>query len=195
VIIQVSRMEPWKGHALHLRALSKIRDLPNWCCWQVGGPSERQDEVAYFESLLKMARDLGVADRVRFLGKRSDVPRLLQAADCFCQPNLGTEGFSISFMEALMAGLPVVTTAIGGAVELINESCGFVIPLGDEEALTQSLRRLVREPELRERLGAAGYRRVHDLCDPARQLGRFKEAFSRVAGDRQGTNIVQRAGT
>ena len=68
----------------------------------------------------------GVADRVRFLGQRSDVPRLMAAADVFCQPNAGPEPFGVVFVEALYAGLPVVTSAFGGAVEVVERPCEFV---------------------------------------------------------------------
>ena len=57
--------------------------------------------------------------------QRDDVPRLLAAADIFCQPNLGPEPFGIGFVEALSAGLPVITTATGGALEIVDGDCGI----------------------------------------------------------------------
>jgi glycosyltransferase involved in cell wall biosynthesis len=181
VIIQVSRMEPGKGHAVHLQALSKLLDLPGWYCCQVGGPNSTA-EASYFEVLQGMARDLGLGQRVRFLGKRADVPRLLRAADLFCQPNVETEGFSIAFLEALTAGLPVITTPLGGAAELINESCGVLLPPGDGEALARCLRRFLADPALLQNTGETGRRRVEALCDPARQMPRLEALFRRVAG-------------
>ncbi|MBU6399513.1 MAG: glycosyltransferase [Verrucomicrobia bacterium] len=180
VIIQVSRMESWKGHRLHLEALGRLRDMPGWTCWQVGG-AERPAELDYFAGLKERATQLEVAERVRFLGRRSDVPRLLSGADVFCQPNLDTEGFSIAFMEALAARLPIITTAIGGALEIVDETCGLLLPVNDVEALTAALRRLILEPATRHRLGAGGERRVRTLCDPERQMRRLHEIFQRVA--------------
>jgi glycosyltransferase involved in cell wall biosynthesis len=180
VIIQVSRMEAWKGHEVHLRALHALKDVPGWVCWQVGGP-HNSGEARYFEKLKELTAELGLGERVRFLGQRTDVPRLLEAADCFCQPNLDTEGFSIAFMEAFLAGLPIVTSAIGGAVEIVDRSCGILQPVGDVAAVASSLRHLIADAETRCAMGAAGRRRVAELCDPATQLLRYKAAFERVA--------------
>jgi glycosyltransferase involved in cell wall biosynthesis len=183
VIIQVSRMEAWKGHAIHLQALARLRHMPGWVCWQVGGP-HRPAEAGYLEQIQQTARALSIADRVHFLGKRSDVPRLLAAADVFCQPNLETEGFSIVFMEALLAGLPVVTSAIGGALEILDDNCGILLPPGDSALLADRLRSLLADAGQRRRLGEAGRERVRRQCDPARQLGRLKDVFARVASSR-----------
>lgn len=180
VIIQVSRMEAWKGHALHLEALSRLKDLPDWVCWQVGGaqgPGERE----YFEDMMKLAARLGIGDRVQFLGQRADVLELLAAADIHCQPNSGPEPFGIVFVEALQARLPVVTTAIGGACEIVDESCGALVPPGDAAALAASLRSLIENENLRRALGANGPRRARELCDPATQIERLGGLIASVA--------------
>ena len=174
VIVQVSRMEAWKGQSSLLEALGRLRDRKDWMCWIAGGaqiPAER----IYADGLKKQAVELGIADRVRFLGERSDVPRLLAAADVFCQPNKGTEGFSIVFMEAFLASLPIVTTAIGGALEMVNDSCGVLLPANDLNALTDALKSLIENPQLRLAMGRAGYRRVHELCDPESQLHKLSQ--------------------
>src|SRR5262249_38073183 len=121
VIIQASRMEELKGHAVLLQALAELRHLPGWVCWVVGG-AQRPREQDYFARLEAQAGQLGLAGRVRFLGQRADVGQLLNAADIHCQPNLGPESFGIGFVEALYAGLPVVTTALGGALEIVEAS-------------------------------------------------------------------------
>jgi len=109
VIIQVSRMEECKGHVLHLEALSTLKDLPGWVCWLIGG-AQRASEAAYLNKLKALASQLGIMDRMRFAGQRSDAQKLLAAADIHCQPNTSAEGFGITFIEGLQAGLPVVTT-------------------------------------------------------------------------------------
>ena len=180
VIIQASRMEAWKGHALHLEALSTLKDLPDWVCWQVGG-AQRQSEIQYLGGLKKKADQLGIAERVRFLGQRSDVEKLLTASDIYCQPNTGAEPFGLTFIEALTARLPVVTTAIGGALEIVNEACGLLVPPDDALALAGALRRLILDRRLRERLGSAGPARARELCDTKTQMQRLYECFSSVS--------------
>jgi glycosyltransferase involved in cell wall biosynthesis len=184
VIVQASRMEPWKGHALHLEALGLLRETRGWVCWQVGG-GQRPSEAAYLEGLRGLSERLGIADRVRFAGQREDVARLLAAADIFCQPNTGPEPFGLAFVEAMLARLPVVTTDTGGAREIVDHTCGARVPPGDARSLAQTLGRLVDEPRLRERLGQAGPARARQLCDPARQLSLLRETFERLARGRR----------
>jgi len=173
VIIQVSRIEPLKGQSIHLRTLGLLRDLPNWVCWQVGG-AQRPREQRYFAQLKSMAERLGIAERVRFLGQRFDVPQLLAAADVYCQPNTEPDAFGVAFIEAMHARLPVVTTAIGGACEIVEESCGILTPPGDMQTLADALRRLIEDRDLRSRLSATGSTRAHQLCDPKGQLRKLQ---------------------
>lgn len=177
VILQASRLEPWKGQETLLEALALVKDLPQWTCWIAGGP-QRAWETEYLRRLESLARDRGIGDRIRFLGQRRDVPELLAASDIFCQPNSGPEPFGISLVEAMYAGLPVVTSAFGGAMESVTADCGVTVPPGDAAALAQTLRLLVLDSSLRSRLGARGPARAHDLCEPSRQLGKLKDVLS-----------------
>jgi glycosyltransferase involved in cell wall biosynthesis len=179
VIIQVSRMERLKGHLLHLEALSLLKDLPDWVCWQVGG-AQRPRETLYLEELKTTATRLGIADRVRFLNERSDVARLLAAADIYCQPNTQADSFGITFIEALYARLPIVTTSIGGAREIVDDSCGALVPPDDVHALATSLRRLIQNQTLRVELGNAGPARARQLCDPKARMNQFLTAIARL---------------
>jgi glycosyltransferase involved in cell wall biosynthesis len=183
VIIQTSRLEPWKGHQLHLRALARLRHLPGWVCWIAGG-AQRPKEQAYLRELQDLAHELCISDRVRFLGQRSDVPELLSAADLHCQPNIGPEPFGIAFVEALYAGLPVVTTALGGAQEIVDETCGILVKPGDEQELAQALRKLIGDRTLLGRLAAGGPTRARALCGPAAQLEKLRDIFEGLRKDR-----------
>jgi glycosyltransferase involved in cell wall biosynthesis len=177
VIIQVSRIEPGKGHKLHLEALGLLRDLSGWVCWQAGG-GQRPRELKYQEELKALADELGIADRVRFIGERSDVGSLLRAADIYCQPNTSAEGFGIVFIEALAEGLPVVTTAIGGAIEIVDECCGVCVPPDEPKILADSLRLLIEDSILRMELGNAGPARARTLCDPATQIQKLHQLLA-----------------
>jgi len=172
VILQASRMESWKGHWLLLDALARLADVPQWVCWIAGGP-QRHEEIAYAKALHARAAALGLAQRIHFLGQRSDIAQLLAAADIYCQPNLGAEPFGIAFVEAMYAGLPVVTTAAGGPLEILDESSGLFVRPNDTLSLATMLGRLIADQGERRRLGANGARRAAQLCEPARQLQRL----------------------
>jgi glycosyltransferase involved in cell wall biosynthesis len=191
VIIQASRMEAWKGHELHLRALAELRDLPGWVAWFAGG-AQRPAEQRYYAKLVRMAAGLGIGGRVRFLGHRSDIPRLLQAADIYCQPNQRPEPFGIVFIEALAAGLPVVSVDLGGAREIVDQSCGALVPPVDTARLAAMLRSLISNPDERRRLSAAGPGRAAAFCDPATQMSRIENAI--VSITRQSERSLQTRG-
>ncbi len=181
VVAQVSRLEAWKGHEIHLRALGRLGDVPGWVAWIVG--SAHGPRGAKHERMLRgLAARLGIAHRVKFLGYRDDVPRLLAAADVYCQPNVEPEPFGLSYVEALAAGLPVIASDLGGAREILTSDTGFLVPARDESAVEAALRRLILDPSERARLGAGGPARAAALCDPARQLQattRFLRSFAR----------------
>ena len=87
VIVQASRSQAWKGHAALADALATLRNVPGWTWWLAGG-AQRPSESAFLEALRARVASGGVADRVRWLGERSDVPALLGAADVDRQANL-----------------------------------------------------------------------------------------------------------
>ena len=183
VIVQVSRMERWKGHLTHLAALEQLREVPNWIAWFVGG-AQNPDEAAYGTELKAAASALGIGSRVRFVGERPEVAKILAAADVFCQPNVEPEPFGIAFIEALQAGLPIVASASGGALEIIDSSCGILVPAGRPEAVADALRQLINNSELRSRLGAAGPARAKQLTDPAAQMSLLAASLEAVSSRR-----------
>jgi glycosyltransferase involved in cell wall biosynthesis len=172
-----------------LQALGRLGDRRGWTCWIVGGP-QRPAEAAYLGELQALARDLGIEARVRFLGQRADVGVLLQAADVYCQPNTAPEGFGLTFIEAMRAGLPVVTSGIGGACEVVDGHCGVLTAPGDVPALAGGLRRLLDDAEFRMELGDEARRRSSLLCHPARQMARLQSVLASVPGEAGDPGLV-----
>ena len=183
LIFQAARMNAWKGQPDLLSALALLKDEPGWVLWMAGG-AQAPEEVVYEQSLKDQAAALGIMDRVRFLGDRNDVARLLSAADIYCQANTQSEGFSLSFTEAFSAGLPIVTTDCGSASEMINTETGILTPVHDAPALAAALRSLIRDKDCRLRMGQAAIRRIEMLSDPERQLGRLNAELARLVRTR-----------
>ena len=180
VIVQVSRLEELKGHKVHLAALAQLREAPGWVAWFVGG-AQRPEEIAYEAELKAAASAGGIEDRVRFVGERSEIAKILAASDIFCQPNIVPEGFGITFIEALHAGLPVITSALGGSLEIVDSSCGILLPPRNPEAVATSLRKLIEDRELRSRLGSAGPARAKQLTDPAVQMSLLRASLEAIS--------------
>jgi glycosyltransferase involved in cell wall biosynthesis len=175
VVMSASRMEPWKGHLDLIRALAGL-SLQQWTLWIAGG-AQRLKEREYASVLEGEVRRLGVERRVKFLGERRDVRRLLTGADLLAQANVGPEPFGIIFAEALLAGVPVVTTSMGGAPEIVAESCGRLVPPGNIAALSAALDELMSDAPLRAALGAAGPAHASARCDPAVVLPQLEAAL------------------
>lgn len=169
-IVCACRMEPLKGHALLLRGLTALGDDPSWECWIAGGV-QRPADATLLADLHRTAGQSGLAGRVKFLGERRDVAQLFAAADLHCQPNTGPEPFGIAFVEALAVGLPVVTTRLGAATEIVvDDDCGLLTPPDNHTELAAALRRLIQDEPLRRRLSRAAPTRAAELCDPARRM-------------------------
>ena len=180
-LVIACRLERWKGHTLLLDALGRLRDRPDWTLWIAGGV-QRPHEQVYLDELKAQAQRLGLSDRVRWLGQRSDIRRLLASADLHCQPNIGPEPFGITFIEALYAALPVVSTRLGGASEIVDDSCGVLVEPDRPDALADALTALFDDPARRARLGASGPARAAQLSDPTRVLSRLSALLEDLAG-------------
>ncbi len=112
------------------------------------------------EGLEARARELGVGDRVRFVGKvpHDDLGWWMSAGDVFVLPSL-SEGLPTVVCEAMNCGLPVVATAVDGTPEIVRDGeTGILIPTGDPEALAAALARILDDPEVAARMSAAALR-------------------------------------
>jgi glycosyltransferase involved in cell wall biosynthesis len=170
VAICVGRLSPAKGHPHLLRALALLQgEFPRLTCLLIGDGEER----AALESL---ARELGVADRVRFLGFRSDVAEWLALGDVFVLPS-NWEGLPIALLEAMAAGLPAVATRVAGSVEVIRDGNGLLVPPQDPPALAAALRSLLTDRAAAARMAARGQADVRAHFGIAAVCARYVELY------------------
>lgn len=143
-------------------------------------------EGPQYAQLLRWRDGLEIADRVHFLGHRSDVPALLPHLSCFW---LGSayEGQSNALMEAMAAGVPVVATDIPGNRDLIvPEESGFLFRVGDRATLARVTHRLLNEPALAERLGRAAQQRMREHFTISQMVDRHTALYDRLLGGEAG---------
>ncbi|GAA5336527.1 MULTISPECIES: glycosyltransferase family 4 protein [Thermus] len=171
-IVMVGRFAPQKDHALLLRALAELRDLP-WRLDLVGqGP--------LLPEVQALAERLGLEQRVRFLGKRLDVDRILADAQVFVLAS-NWEGLPLSVLEAMRAGLPVVASDVGGVREAVLEGrTGFLVPRGDVTLLRERLALLLQDPSLRVALGREGRKRYEAHFTLERMLRQVWAAYEEL---------------
>ena len=166
-VVHVARHHPVKDQATLLRGFALVAPkLPGVELLMVGDGPLRRD-------LESLAAELGIADRVRFLGIRSDIADVMKAADVFALTSV-SEAASLTLLEAMASGLPVVATNVGGNMELARpDREGLLFPRADAAGCADALRRLFDEPELAARLGASGRARALERY----QLGRTVEEY------------------
>jgi sugar transferase (PEP-CTERM/EpsH1 system associated) len=175
VIGSVGRLVTVKNYPLLLRALAALPNELPWRLVLVGEGPERA-------SLEGLAGELGIRERVEFLGHRDDVPHLLQRMTVFVLPSV-SEGLSNTLLEAMAAGAALVASDVGGNREIVeNEVSGLVFASGDVEGLTMALRRLITDPSLRKRLTDCASARVREQFSLEAMVRRYESMYRQVAG-------------
>jgi len=170
VVLTVARLDRQKGHRCLLEAAAAV---PNALFVFAGDGAERA-------SLEREARGRGVAERVRFLGHRDDVPNLLASCDLFVLPSLH-EGLPLAVLEAMAAGKPVVATGIGGTDEaVVDGETGLLVPPSNPDALAGAIRRVLGDDALGRRLGAAGRARASACFSSAAMVAQVAGVYDEL---------------
>jgi glycosyltransferase involved in cell wall biosynthesis len=166
-IVSVGRFAYPKDFATLLDALELVEG--DWHAALVGdGPG-----------LGEVAARVEARGRIELLGPRGDVSEVLARSDVFVLSSR-SEGFPVSILEAMAAGLPVVATDVGGVAEaVVHDETGYLVPPGDPRALAEALERLVADPDLRRRLGESGRARALRLFDVPRYRAAHLDLYRR----------------
>lgn len=173
-IIMVARFSEPKDHALLLNAVKDI-DVKNIKIQLIGdGP--------LLPNMKFLAESLNITDRVQFLGSRNDVPKLLSQSDIFVLTSKW-EGFPISVLEAMRAGLPVICSDVGGCREAVEDGeNGFLVPRGDCVMLTNRLKQLIMNNDLRYTMGQKGRMRFEKYFTVGKMVEKTKNIYYEVIG-------------
>ena len=142
-------------------------------------------DEAYKESILKTAReDPLLRDRMIYLGFRDDVERVFAAADVVVCPSQ-FESYGLSVVEAMASGKPVVSTRRGGPSEtIVHGETGYLVDPGDAETFARYVIELLRNPDLKARMGAAARARAVDKFSIRAQTNTFTRMAERVLAKR-----------
>ncbi|MFF7177590.1 glycosyltransferase [Streptomyces sp. NPDC008121] len=167
-LLHLGRLVPRKGAAVSIAALAGLPDAE--LVLAGGPPAERLDRDPEVRRLRALARQAGVADRVRFLGgvPTTEVPALIRGADVVLCP-ADYEPFGIVPLEAMACGRPLVASAVGGQLDTVADGVnGLLVPPRDPRALAAAVSALLDDPALRAAYGKAGRRRVLERFSWAR---------------------------
>lgn len=177
----LGRLQPWKGQHVFLRAAAKVSARRDTVFLVIGGAIGGFSE-SYPSELRALAAKLGLTDRVRFTGHRSDVPRVLSALDVFVHAS-AAEPFGIVIVEAMAAGVPVIATRGGGVGEIVTDGVdGLLVDFGDDAGLAAAIERMLVDESLAARLVAAARRTVTERFTVRNMADRATEFFEEAAG-------------
>lgn len=177
VIGVFSRLAPWKGQHVVLRAVARLRNVR---CIVVG--AAMFGEQAYEESLHKLAEELGISDRVVFFGHRSDVPRLMCAVDIVIHPSVEPEPFGRTLIEAMLVGRPVIATDAGASTEILaGGSMGALVQPGNDQDLADAVVRVLTEGAARKDQLKEARHRAQSLYDVEIMRSAILDKINRVA--------------
>ena len=169
VVGTVARLDPVKDLQTLVRALGVPRaDRPMTLLVIGDGPERAGIEAA--------AREAGVDSFVRFLGHRDDARDLLAGCDMYANSSI-SEGISLTILEAMAAGLPVIATRVGGTPEIVDTSCGRLVPSRDPAGLASMLSELAGDASLRCELGRAARSRVEQRFTLDRMIAEYRDAY------------------
>jgi glycosyltransferase involved in cell wall biosynthesis len=177
-----ANVQPWKGQDVVLRAMATIaREFPDVRCVFAGGVVRGAEW--YRDSLEEFVRAHGLGERVRFLGHRTDVPDVVNAFDVAVHASVTPEPFGRVLIEAMALGKPVVASAAGGVLEIVDDGrSGMLVAPGDHESMAAALRRLLGNPALRSAMGEEGARRARERFSVQSFAHAMQGAYAEVLG-------------
>jgi glycosyltransferase involved in cell wall biosynthesis len=148
LVLATGNLTEVKGHRYMLTAIADLISKGIAVKCFIAGQGELK------ETLEKQIEEMGLADSVKLLGYRDDVPALLKASDIFCMPSLN-EALGYSLLEAMAAGIPVVVSNVGGIPEVVSQGKeGFLVPSQNASELSAAIEKLVSDPSQRHRMGS-----------------------------------------
>lgn len=177
VIGMVGRISAWKGQEfLVSAAIPVLKQNPNVKLVLVGG--NVPGETTYKENLNSLITKSGVDEQIIVEDFRSDIPVVLSVFDIFVLPSTKPDPFPTVVLEAMAVGKPVIATCHGGAIEQVeDEVTGFLVSPSDTVDMTVALERLVSDKLLREQMGSAGYKRVHEYFTISKYVGDIQSIY------------------
>lgn len=179
IICVIGRMAVQKGYKYLIKAIPQvIKEFPRLKLLIIGGggvPSETTEE-----EIKSLVKTLGLKNKVKFLGWREDIGRILAMCDLFVLPSLW-EGFGLSNVEAMAAGIPVVATKVDAIPEVVSDGeTGILVPPKHSGALANAIITLLEDPEKMKKMGQAGKKRAFTLFSAKRMVKDYEKLYRSI---------------
>jgi glycosyltransferase involved in cell wall biosynthesis len=182
----VAQLSPWKGQGTAIEALRLLCDQGIDAHLLLIGSAKfvaratRFDNEAYVADLRAQVAQAGLEERVSWLGEREDVPELVRALDILLLPSL-EEPFGRALIEAMALGVPVISTDVGGPLEIIEHGReGYLVSPHEPAAWAQAIGRIAESPDRAREMGLAGRRRVQAAFTAEHHAARMLDVYERA---------------
>ena len=178
VIVQIARLDPIKDHTTALQTVERLVSRNSHIRFVIVGDGPERQRIE------KEIEDRELQSCVRMLGSRSDIPELLSASDAFLLTSV-SEGIPVTLIEAMLVGVPVVSTEVGGVPEIIKDGeSGLLAKAKDDEALADAIERCVEDAGLRKSIAEAGRARAIDMFSEQRMHNEYQAVYEEMLGER-----------
>ncbi len=184
----IGRIDWWKGHEYFLEAISKANEQISDLRGLIIGDLEKNVAIdvnrQHMNKLKALVRTLGLKDKIVFAGYRNDVPRIISALDVIVHASSIPEPFGMVIIEGMAAGKPVIATAAGGVLDIIEHGVnGLLVPSKDSEAMGRAIVNIISNPDEAKKLSMNARRRVFEKFTIQRQIVALQHLYDSIMDD------------
>jgi glycosyltransferase involved in cell wall biosynthesis len=181
----IGRLDWWKGHEYFLEAVAKAnQQISNLKGMIIGGLEKKvakDQNRLYYQKLKTLIKSFNLNDKIIFTGYRDDIPRLMASLDVVVHASSVPEPFGLVVIEGMAVGKPVVATAAGGVLEIIeNNVNGVLVPCRDSDAMAREISRLISKPDMAMQMGKAAQKRVVEKFTIQKQVEAVEKVYDSI---------------
>lgn len=182
LISNVGRLDWWKGHGYFLQATAEVvQSQPNSKALIVGAPDSTHLNQAYYQRLQQLVTDLGLSDHVIFAGFRTDVPRIMAASDVVVHSASEPEPFGRVIVEAMAAGRPVVATAAGGVLDIVEDQVtGLLVPPKNAALMAGAIQQFLQNKEQAQTIGQRAQQRARERFSVEQHVAAVQRIYQEI---------------
>ncbi|SEA45023.1 Glycosyltransferase involved in cell wall bisynthesis [Desulfuromusa kysingii] len=171
IIGTAARLNSIKNIPMMLRGFKLVLQFHPDCCLVIAGQGEEEEQLKI------MAFDLGIAEKVKFIGLRFDLPEIYQMFDVFLLTSF-SEGISVTLLESMASRVPSVVTDVGGNGEVTQDGItGYLVTCDNDDHLAQRINELLHNPALAKKMGAAAQKRVNETFSVVNMMNNYMQMY------------------
>ncbi|MEM2370844.1 MAG: glycosyltransferase family 4 protein [Candidatus Bathyarchaeia archaeon] len=181
LVANVSAIRHWKGQHIFVEAAASVLKNFHNVMFLIVGEAQFAKDYKYKAWLIDLVNSLGIAERVKFLGFREDVPRIVAAVDCLVHCPLESDPLPNIVLEAMALQTPVVASSIGGIPEEIESGVtGLLVEPGNVEALSKAIIMVLENPDIAENFAQMAWHKVRTEFSPELFARRFEKIYAQL---------------